>query len=435
MTTEPGGAPMIRPTASPTVTGIAHQPSAQARTPRAAQVSVYSCRLRRRARAAWRPSEWLTRYVVLSRMGNSARQARSGSGPLTDAPRPGGHGAAGRCGSAGSAPPSPASLPPRGGRPPGPPPDPRSITWSAVFTTSRLCSMSTTVLPASTRRPSTWRSFGDVVEVQARGRLVEDVEGAAGLAPGQLAGQLHALRLPAGERGRALPQAEVAQAHVHEGAQEAVQAGVRHQHGLRLRHREVQDVGHCAALVQDLEGLAVVAASPAGLAAHVHVGEEVHADGPHAVALAGLAAPALHVEGEAAGLVAAGPGLGHQAEQLADEREGARVRGGAGARRAPDRGLVDPHHLVDGLRALQGLVAARLRGRAVQAAGQLAVEDVLHQRGLAGPADPGDRRQHAQGERHVQVPQVVLAGSLHLEPCPAARRRVAGSGMRSSRRR
>ena len=38
------------------------------------------------------------------------------------------------------------------------PPGPRSITWSAVLMTSRLCSITTTVLPCSTRRWSTPRA-------------------------------------------------------------------------------------------------------------------------------------------------------------------------------------------------------------------------------------------------------------------------------------
>ena len=86
---------------------------------------------------------------------------------------------------------------------------------------------------------------------------------------------------------------------------------------------------------------------PAGLAGHVDVRQEVHLDRAHAVALAGLAAAALHVEREAARLVAARPRLGHQAEQLADEGEGARVGGGVAARRAADGALVDGDDLVE----------------------------------------------------------------------------------------
>ena len=48
--------------------------------------------------------------------------------------------------------------------------------WSAVLITSRLCSITTTVLPASTSACEHLEQLAHVVEVQARGRLVEDVE-------------------------------------------------------------------------------------------------------------------------------------------------------------------------------------------------------------------------------------------------------------------
>src|SRR5690606_18784863 len=54
----------------------------------------------------------------------------------------------------------------------------------------------------------------DVLEVQAGGGLVEDVEGVAGRALGQLARQLHPLRLAARQRGGRLAEAHVAQADV-----------------------------------------------------------------------------------------------------------------------------------------------------------------------------------------------------------------------------
>jgi len=48
-------------------------------------------------------------------------------------------------------------------------------------------------LPRSTRRWRTSRSFSNIVEMEAGGGLVEDVERAAGLALGKFAGQLDAL--------------------------------------------------------------------------------------------------------------------------------------------------------------------------------------------------------------------------------------------------
>jgi len=56
-----------------------------------------------------------------------------------------------------------------------------------------------------------------VGEVQARGRLVEDVQRVARGHLRQLGGQLDPLGLPAGEGRRWLTQADVVQAHVVEG--------------------------------------------------------------------------------------------------------------------------------------------------------------------------------------------------------------------------
>ena len=60
------------------------------------------------------------------------------------------------------------------------------------------------------------QQLAHVVEVQAGGRLVEDVEGAPGAAPLQLARELDALRLAAGQRRRRLAEMHVAQPDVVE---------------------------------------------------------------------------------------------------------------------------------------------------------------------------------------------------------------------------
>src|SRR5579863_7212408 len=74
ITTSPGPAPIMVPMRLPTVTGISHQPSSQAQTPREAHVSANSCNALA-ARRGIAPSEWLMRYVVFPRIGNSARHA------------------------------------------------------------------------------------------------------------------------------------------------------------------------------------------------------------------------------------------------------------------------------------------------------------------------------------------------------------------------
>jgi hypothetical protein len=92
----------------------------------------------------------------------------------------------------------------------------------------------------------------------------------------------------------------------------------------------------------------------------------VHLHLDHAVALAGFAAAALDVEAETAGLVAARTRFRHLRKQLAHGGEQPGVRGRIGARRAPDRALVDVDHLVEQVQALDRLMRRRLRGRAVQ---------------------------------------------------------------------
>ena len=63
-----------------------------------------------------------------------------------------------------------------------------------------------------------------ILEVQAGGRLVQDVERVAGGAAAQLLAQLDALRLAAGERGGRLAQLDVAQADGVERLQLVAQA-------------------------------------------------------------------------------------------------------------------------------------------------------------------------------------------------------------------
>ena len=172
----------------------------------------------------------------------------------------------------------------------------------------------------------------------------------------QLERQLDALRLAAGQRRRALAEADVAEADVEQRLQLA--RDVRHgaEVAVRVLDRQVEHVGDVLALVEDLQRLAVVAPAVADVAGHVDVGQEVHLDLEHAVALAGLAAAARDVEGEAPRAVAALARRGHLGEELADRREQAGVGGRVRARRAADRRLVDVDHLVERVEAVDGVV-------------------------------------------------------------------------------
>ena len=100
----------------------------------------------------------------------------------------------------------------RDNRPPrAPPSGPRSITQSAHLMTSRLCSMTTHGVAGVDEPREHAEQLLDVVEVQARGRLVEDVERAPRLHLAELAAELDPLRLAAAQRRRRLADLHVAE--------------------------------------------------------------------------------------------------------------------------------------------------------------------------------------------------------------------------------
>ena len=232
---------------------------------------------------------------------------------------------------------------------------------------------------------------------------------------GELGRQLHPLRLAAGERGRRLAEADVVEPDVVQGAQAA--GDLRHvlEEDDCLLDRHLQHVADVAALEADLERLAVVALAVALLAGDVDVGQEVHLDLDLAVAAADLAAAALDVEAEAAGLVAARPRLLGLGEELADVVEDAGVGGRVGARRAPDRRLVDVDDLVDLAEAVDSVVGAGPKLRLVQAVGDRVVQGLVDQGRLARAGDAGDAAEDAERDRDVDPLQVVFAGAAHAQ--------------------
>ena len=157
-----------------------------------------------------------------------------------------------------------------------PPSGPRSMTWSAVLITSRLCSITTTEWPLSTRRFRLSQQPIDVGEVQSRRRLVEDVQVVlAALELAELAGELDPLGFAAGEDRRRVAELEVAEA---EFVQDGDLAGDGRLGPRRTRRHPRSDRSRTSAmflpLVFDLERVLVVAGSLAGGAEDFHVGHE-----------------------------------------------------------------------------------------------------------------------------------------------------------------
>src|SRR5918994_1752730 len=179
----------------------------------------------------------------------------------------------------------------------------------------------------------------DVGEVEAGGRLVEDVD-AALLA--QVGGQLEPLPLAAGRGGEGLAELEVAEPDVGEpvedlvGGRRAGLAVAEELLGLDDRHREhLADVAAAEVVVQDrsLEPLPLALLTGGGDAGHHR---QVGVD--HAGAVA-VRAGALGVGAEQRRLHAVLLGEG-----LADRVEQPGVGGRVAASRAADGGLVDRHH-------------------------------------------------------------------------------------------
>ena len=255
--------------------------------------------------------------------------------------------------------------------------------------------------------------LADVFKVQAGGRLVQHVDGAAVGALLQFGCELHALRFTAGEGGCGLTQANVAQAHVHEGVQVARNRGECGEELCGFFHGHFEHVGNGLALVVHFEGFTVVALAVAGFAGHVHVRQEVHFNLQGAVAGAVLAAAALDVEGESAGGVAAHLRFAGLCEQLADVVEHAGVGGGVRARGTADRRLVHVNDLVQVFQAVDALVAAGYLLGAVELVRQGGVQNVVDEGGLTRAGYTGHRGEYAQREGHGHVLEVVFAGAAH----------------------
>ena len=152
----------------------------------------------------------------------------------------------------------------------------------------------------------------------------------------------------------------------------------------------------------DLQRLGVVAGALADLAEHLHVRHELQVGRDDALPAAVLAAAALDVEAEPRGRVAARLGLGRGGEELPDLVVDADVGGGVGARRAPDRRLVDVDDIVEVLDPLDAVVLAGEHAAVVEERVELLVEDLVDQRALAGARGAGDADEGARAGRRRQ---------------------------------
>ena len=158
----------------------------------------------------------------------------------------------------------------------------------------------------------------------------------------------------------------------------------------RVGRGQVENVADGVALIANRKRFLVVATATADFASDVNIRQKTHLDAAKAVALAGFAAAAFHVETEAAGTVAAFARLRKHGKQIANGGKDASVSGGIGAGSAADGGLIDFDDFVDVLDAENHAMAAgRLLG-AIELLREGAIENVVYKSGFAGAGDAGD---------------------------------------------
>src|SRR5262245_17658377 len=225
--------------------------------------------------------------------------------------------------------------------------------------------------------------LADVLEVETGRGLVEEVYRAPGRPLLQLRGELDALCFATGQRGSGLAEPDIAEPDLHQGGQVPADRrdGLEERGGFLDGH--VEDLGDGLAFEVDFERLAVVTSAVADLARDIDIREEVHFDLDRAITGACLAAPALDVEREPAGLVAPDLRLGGLGEQPADVVEDTRVGGGVPSRCTADRTLVDVNDLVGVICPGHRPVPAGNGAGAVEITRQRVVEDIVDQRRLA----------------------------------------------------
>ena len=248
-----------------------------------------------------------------------------------------------------------------------------------------------------------------IVEMQSGGRLVQQIKSFSGLALAEFAGELDALGFASGERDGRLTEVNVSQADVDQGLQLLLDLRNVFENLEHVRYGHFEQVGDGIAVVADRQRFVVVAASAADFALHVNVGQEIHFDAALAFALAGFAASAGNVEGEASGFVSALARFGQHGVEVANRREDAGIGCGIGARSASDGRLVDANDLVDQLRSGDGFVRAGFFAGTIELLGERAVQDVIDQSGFAGAGNAGDNRHHAERKDYVEILEVVLA--------------------------
>src|SRR3989442_6611436 len=247
-----------------------------------------------------------------------------------------------------------------------------------------------------------------VVEMEARRRLVEDVQlplpTAAPAAAGEseLARNLGTLRFTPGQRRRRLAELEITETYLLEVPESAREARMAMQSLDGLVDGPVERLGDAEPLQLDVEHFAFEPRSAANIARDEDVGEKHHFDQHVPGALARLAPSTGDVERERTGRITSCPRqrfIGEQRPQLVKRFH---IRDRVRAWRAPDRFLIDADDVLQRLPPFQVLhdanrLARELLGSvfAAQSRFELAEQHIVHQRRFPGSRYAGDGGERA----------------------------------------
>ena len=242
--------------------------------------------------------------------------------------------------------------------------------------------------------------------------------------------QLHALSFAAGECCRRLAKPQVAQAYFIQHPQFFHNLRVSGKELQSFFNSEVQHFKNILAVVADFQHLRFVTRAFALLAHQFDVRQELHFDRHRSVALAGFAASARNIEREIAGAEAALFRFRQGSKQFPDGVERFYVGNRIRSRRASNGRLVDQDHIVDVLVAFQAAPKLGWRHgflmRLVFGRRKRPEHHVVQKRGLAGTRNSGDRNQHPQRDRQINLFQVVRTRAEDFDLLPPRRSPVSG---------
>ena len=158
----------------------------------------------------------------------------------------------------------------------------------------------------------------------------------------------------------------IAQPYPHERIHLLTDRGHSLEEILRHLNGHIEHVRNGLPFKLYLESFAVVARALACLTFHIDIGQKVHFNFDHPIALTSLATPTFDVKGEPPWFISACLRLRQAREPIADRCECTRIGGRIGARRAANWTLINIDNLVEMLQTFDCLTWGRCLPRTIQ---------------------------------------------------------------------